>query len=67
MIEGYFRQTADPRIEGRDAWQNYTYYQTPGYGASFNQSLPEERRRQVHEASQHKPEWSGLRRVPKAI
>ena len=55
-LEAYLKQTADPRIEGRDPWQNYTYYQTSGYGASFNQSLPEERRRQAREAPQHKPE-----------
>jgi uncharacterized sulfatase len=55
-LEAYLKQTADPRIEGRDPWQNYTYYQTGGYGASFNQSLPEERRRQARDAPQHKPE-----------
>ncbi len=55
-LEDYLRKTADPRIEGRDPWQKYTYYQTTGYGASFNQSLPEERRRQAREAPQHKPE-----------
>ena len=55
-LEAYLKQTSDPRIEGRDPWQNYTYYQTSGYGASFNQSLPEERRRQAREAPRHKPE-----------
>lgn len=55
-LEAYLRHTGDPRIEGRDPWQNYIYYQTAGYGASFNLSLSEERRRQAREAPQHKPE-----------
>ncbi len=55
-LEDYLRQTGDPRIEGRDPWQHYIYYQTAGYGASFNMSLSEERRRQAREAPQHKPE-----------
>jgi N-sulfoglucosamine sulfohydrolase len=55
-LEAYLRKTGDPRIEGRDPWQGYTYYQTTGYGASFNQSLPESRRREAREAPRHKPE-----------
>jgi uncharacterized sulfatase len=55
-LEAYLRKTGDPRIEGRDPWQSYTYYQTTGYGASFNQSLPESRRREARDAPQHKPE-----------
>jgi uncharacterized sulfatase len=55
-LEAYLRKTADPRIEGRDPWQRYIYYQTTGYGASFNLSLPEARRREARDAPQHKPE-----------
>lgn len=55
-LEAYLRKTGDPRIEGRDPWQQYIYYQTTGYGASFNLSLSDERRRQAREAPQHKPE-----------
>ena len=55
-LEAYLRQTGDPRIHGRDPWQRYIYYQTTGYGASFNRSLPESRRRAAREAPQHKPE-----------
>lgn len=55
-LEDYLRQTGDPRLEGRDPWQTYTYHQTTGYGASFNNSLPDEVRRKAREAPQHKPE-----------
>jgi uncharacterized sulfatase len=55
-LEAYLRKTGDPRIEGRDPWQHYIYHQTTGYGASFNESLPEEQRRAARDAPQHKPE-----------
>jgi hypothetical protein len=55
-LEAYLRSTGDPRIEGRDPWQNYTYYQKTGYGASFNNSLSEEVRSKARGAPQHKPE-----------
>ena len=55
-LEEYLRKTGDPRIEGRDPWQDYVYYQTTGYGASFNRSLPEARRAAAREAPRHKPE-----------
>jgi len=55
-LTAYLRRTSDPRIEGRDPWREYVYRQTTGYGASFNRSLPEERRKQAREAGSHKPE-----------
>lgn len=55
-LEAHLRATGDPRIEGRDPWQDYVYHQTTGYGASFNTSLPEEVRAKARGAPQHKPE-----------
>lgn len=55
-LENELRASGDPRMEGKDPWQNYTYHQTIGYGASFNRSLPEEQRKRAREAPQHKPE-----------
>ncbi|MBI4910514.1 MAG: sulfatase [Acidobacteria bacterium] len=55
-LEAYLRQTGDPRIDGHDPWQAYVYRQTDGYGASFNRSLSEERRREARERPTHKPE-----------
>ncbi|MBE0660668.1 MAG: sulfatase [Bryobacteraceae bacterium] len=55
-LEENLRATGDPRIEGRDPWQGYVYYQTAGYGASFNKSLSEEVRAKASGAARHKPE-----------
>ncbi len=55
-LEGYLRETGDPRIEGRDPWQGYVYHQTTGFGATFNRSLPDEERRRARERGAHKPE-----------
>ena len=55
-LENYLRQTADPRIEGRDPWRNYPYRQTTGFGASFNTALPEAEREKARGGRAHKPE-----------
>jgi uncharacterized sulfatase len=55
-LERYLRRTEDPRIEGRDPWQDYIYHQTNGYGAAFNKSLPDDVRRKAAELGPHKPE-----------
>ena len=55
-LEKYLSDTGDPRIRGLDPWQGYTYHQTIGYGASFNNSLPESVRREAAGRSTHKPE-----------
>ncbi len=46
----------DPRVRGEDPWQEYTYHQTIGFGASFNRSLSEEERRRAVGRDAHKPE-----------
>lgn len=55
-LNAYLRFTKDPRAEGRDPWQQYTYHQTTGYGASFNNALPEAERKAARELPTHKPE-----------
>lgn len=55
-LETELKRSGDPRIEGRDPWQNYIYYQTTGFGASFNLSLPEEQRVKARDLPRHKPE-----------
>jgi uncharacterized sulfatase len=55
-LEAYLRQTGDPRVEGRDPWQGYIYYQTVGFGATFNRALSHEQRRQALQRAAHKPE-----------
>ncbi|MDZ4799563.1 MAG: sulfatase [Bryobacteraceae bacterium] len=55
-LEEYLRETRDPRIEGLDPWQGYTYHQTVGYGASFNNSLSQPKRDEAAGKATHKPE-----------
>ncbi len=43
-LKAHLKETADPRIEGKDPWQNYTYRQIDGFGASFNMSLTHKER-----------------------
>ena len=55
-LEAYLRETGDPRIEGRDPWQAYYYRQTIGFGATFNEALPEAERQAARDRDTHKPE-----------
>lgn len=55
-LETILKGDGDPRIEGKDHWKDYIYYQTTGYGASFNLSLSEEERNQAAGKGSHKPE-----------
>jgi len=55
-LEQFLRATKDPRIGGRDPWQEYAYRQTTGFGASFNRSLSQAVRRLAAEGSAHRPE-----------
>jgi len=40
----YLTETEDPRIQGWDPWQDYTYHQQSGFGSTYNKSLPEHER-----------------------
>ncbi len=41
QLSEHLQKTGDPRINGQDPWQEYIYYQTDGFGAKYNLSLPE--------------------------
>lgn len=56
QLRDRLKETADPRVEGRDPWKTYVYRQTIGFGATFNASLSEEERRLARERASHKPE-----------
>lgn len=43
-LKEHLKKTGDPRINGEDPWQAYTYHQTNGYGARYNMSLPADQR-----------------------
>ena len=38
-LKNYLLDTGDPRIQGKDPWQQYIYHQADGFGASYNRSL----------------------------
>jgi N-sulfoglucosamine sulfohydrolase len=54
QLTDYLKETNDPRIEGKDPWQNYIYHQTSGFGSTYNKSLPaHERERAKLRPSDH--------------
>ena len=55
-LEAHLRATGDPRIEGRDVWQEAVYHQTIGFGATFNRSLSQTERDEAAGRGAHKPE-----------
>lgn len=56
QLESELKRTSDPRLEGRDPWQEYIYHQTIGFGATFNRSLSEADRQRARDRAAHKPE-----------
>jgi len=40
----YLKETKDPRIEGKDPWKDYIYFQANGFGSTYNKSLPNHER-----------------------
>ena len=40
----YLIETGDPRIEGKDPWKDYIYFQANGFGSTYNKSLPSHER-----------------------
>lgn len=54
LLTEYLKKTNDPRIEGKDPWQNYIYHQESGFGSTYNKALPEpERERAKLRPSDH--------------
>jgi len=50
----YLKETNDPRIEGKDSWKDYIYFQANGFGSTYNKSLPaHERERAKLRPSDH--------------
>lgn len=52
-LEAALRDSGDPRIEGRDPWQEYAYRQVDGFGATFNRTLSEEERLAARARGKH--------------
>jgi N-sulfoglucosamine sulfohydrolase len=56
QLSSYLTQTGDPRVEGRDPWQDYPYRQTVGFGATFNRTLSAAERDAAAGRGAHKPQ-----------
>lgn len=52
-LRTYLSETGDPRIEGRDPWQQMAYRQTDGFGAVYNRLLSEEERQAARDRGKH--------------
>lgn len=53
-LKAYLKETADPRIDGRDPWRSYIYRQVEGFGATYNMSLTEKERAAARARGKHR-------------
>jgi N-sulfoglucosamine sulfohydrolase len=52
-LKAHLEETADPRIDGKDPWQNYIYRQVEGFGATYNMSLTAQQRAAARARAKH--------------
>ena len=52
-LRTYLSETGDPRVEGRDPWQEMAYRQEDGFGAVYNRLLPQEEREAARSRGKH--------------
>jgi uncharacterized sulfatase len=52
------KATGDPRVEGKDPWQEYIYHQYDGFGATYNKILPKSERERARLRPSHQPKWN---------
>ncbi len=52
-LEDELRRGGDPRVAGRDPWQEYPYRQIDGFGATFNRTLSAEERETAKTRGKH--------------
>jgi len=57
LLLTHLKATADPRVEGKDPWQNYVYHQYDGFGATYNKVLPKSERERAQLRPSHQPKW----------
>lgn len=53
-LKAHLKETADPRIDGKDPWRNYIYRQVEGFGATYNMSLTEKERAAARARGKHR-------------
>ncbi|MHC4435189.1 MAG: sulfatase/phosphatase domain-containing protein, partial [Planctomycetota bacterium] len=54
QLKAHLKETADPRIDGKDPWRNYVYRQVEGFGATYNMSLTETERAAARNRGKHR-------------
>ncbi len=52
-LESALQASGDPRVLGQDPWQDYTYRQVEGFGATYNRTLSEAERRAARDRGKH--------------
>ena len=57
ILASYLKATGDPRIEGKDPWQDYVYHQYDGFGSVYNKILPPSERARARLRPSHQPKW----------
>ena len=57
ILTSYLTSTGDPRIEGKDPWQDYVYHQYDGFGSVYNKILPPSERARARLRPSHQPKW----------
>ena len=53
-LKAHLKETADPRIDGKDPWQDYIYRQVEGFGATYNMSLTDKERAAARARAKHR-------------
>jgi len=57
ILTSHLKATGDPRIEGKDPWQDYVYHQYDGFGTVYNKILPPGERARARLRPSHQPKW----------
>ena len=57
ILTAHLKATGDPRIEGKDPWQDYVYHQYDGFGSVYNKILPPSERARARLRPSHQPRW----------
>ena len=58
MLLTHLQATGDPRVEGKDPWQDYVYHQYDGFGSVYNKILPKSERDRARLRPSHQPKWT---------
>ena len=56
-MTAHLKATGDPRIEGKDPWQDYVYHQYSGFGIVYNKILPPSEMARARLRPNWQPSW----------